>query len=62
MHNSQIYIIFAVHLKTFGMKIFEFERNFPSEESGQDKFREMRMKEGVVCPQVRLRASLLEIR
>lgn len=32
------------------MKIFEFERNFPSEESCQDKFREMRMKEGVVCP------------
>lgn len=32
------------------MKIFEFERNFPSEESCQDKFREMRMKEGVLCP------------
>lgn len=32
------------------MKIFEFERNFPSEEACQDKFREMRMKEGVVCP------------
>lgn len=32
------------------MKLFEFEKFFPDEESCMKKFKEMRDKEGVVCP------------
>ena len=32
------------------MKIFEFERHFPDEESCRNKFRNLRLKQGVVCP------------
>lgn len=32
------------------MKLFEFEKNFPNEESCKLKFKEMRIKEGIVCP------------
>lgn len=32
------------------MKLFEFEKHFPTEEACRDKFREIRIKEGVVCP------------
>ena len=42
--------IFVVHFKTFVMKLFEFERHFPSDDACRDKFRELRIKEGVICP------------
>lgn len=32
------------------MKLFEFEQHFPDEESCREKFREIRIQEGVVCP------------
>ena len=32
------------------MKLFDFTKHFPTEESCREKFKEMRMKEGVVCP------------
>ena len=32
------------------MKIFEFAKMFPDEESCRRKFREIREKEGVICP------------
>lgn len=32
------------------MKIFEFEKHFPDEESCRNKFRDLRLKQGVVCP------------
>ena len=31
------------------MKLFEFEKHFPDEESCRNKFKEMRDKEGVIC-------------
>lgn len=31
------------------MKLFEFEKHFPSEESCKGKFKEIRMKEGIIC-------------
>lgn len=32
------------------MKLFEFEKHFPNEEACREKFRELRLREGVVCP------------
>lgn len=32
------------------MKLFEFERHFPDEESCRERFRQQRLREGVVCP------------
>lgn len=32
------------------MKIYEFQRYFPDEAACKEKFREIRLKEGVVCP------------
>lgn len=32
------------------MKLFEFEKHFPNEESCKMEFKEIRMKEGIVCP------------
>ena len=32
------------------MKLFEFERHFPDEESCRNRFRDLRLKQGVVCP------------
>jgi predicted nucleic-acid-binding Zn-ribbon protein len=32
------------------MKLFDFTKHFPTEESCREKFKEIRIKEGVVCP------------
>ena len=32
------------------MKLFEFEKHFPDEESCRERFRQQRIREGVVCP------------
>ena len=32
------------------MKLFDFAKHFPTEESSREEFKEMRIKEGVVCP------------
>jgi DNA-directed RNA polymerase subunit RPC12/RpoP len=47
--KNAIFVLLIQKIVRF-MKVFEFEKYFPSEESCKTKFKEIREKEGIVCP------------
>ena len=42
--------IFVLNKKNNDMKLYEFDKYFPDEESCKDRFKEIRDREGVTCP------------
>ena len=40
------------------MRLLEFFRKYPTEQKCREKFKEYRLKQGVVCPHCTARASL----